>query len=105
MDEYIRWVLLMFLAVLTSILIASYRFVRGLTLQLSYCSHHTCTPYILAIKAILYNLDLDHILQNDYTKYSKADTTYFQLCTLPIYSSAGHASYSFSNLFTIEKQK
>ena len=81
MYEYIRWVLSMFLAVLTSILIA--RFVRGLTLQLSYCSHHTCTPYILVIRASSYNLDLDHTLQNDYTKSSKADTTYFSCAHSP----------------------
>ena len=82
MYEYIRWVLSMILAMLTSILIAG--FVRGLTLQLSYCSHHTCTPYIiLVIIASSYALDLDHTLQNDYTKSSKADTTYFSYAHSP----------------------
>ena len=105
MDEYIRWVLLMFLAVLTSILIASYRFVRGLTLQLSYCSHHTCMPYILVIRASSYNLDLDHTLQNDYTKSSKADTTYFSCAPSPYTALQDMQAILFSNLFTIEKHR
>ena len=81
MYEYIRWVLLMFLALLASILIAG--FVRGLTLQLSYCSHQPCTPCVLTIIASSYDLDLDHTLQNDYTNPSKADTTYFSYAHSP----------------------
>ena len=94
----------MFLGVLTGMLIA--RFIRGLTLQLSYYSHHTCTPYIiLVIIASSYDLDLDHTLQNDYTKPSKADTTYFSYAHSPYTALQDMPAISFSNLFTIEKQK
>ena len=100
MYEYIRWVLSMILAMLNSILIAG--FVRGLTLQLSYCSHHTCTPCIVAIIASAYDLDLDHtLLQNDYTKSSKADTTYFSCAHSPYTALQDMQAILFQSLFTI----
>ena len=91
----------MFLAVLTSDLIAS--FVRGLTLQLAIAAatrvRHTCRS-LLACK---YNLDLYHALRNNCTKPSKPDAACFSYAHSPFTSRSLQAIQA--NLFAYLRNK